>query len=126
MMPAFMKTCDLPKPVVASLTAMWDALNIVEAEISKAAQENSPAGPGLQWLQDEFKAARYDLVGFLLDTLAPHTDDLVCGTAEQATEASPGHMAIPVRVEPPARAVRPPGNGAGRASPASDSRNVRR
>jgi hypothetical protein len=82
--------CDLPGPVVASLTALWDAVDAADAEVCKAVREESPTGRGLKRLQEEFRGARYELVGFLLDTLAPESEEEgMTASAEQAiTSAS--------------------------------------
>jgi hypothetical protein len=109
-----------PRPVVASLTAVWDAVDAAGAELRNAVREEIPGARDLQrpvrslavlsdavdaaevalrkavWekipcaqdvkrLQKESHDTSYDLLGFLLDTLAPEPVDDDQGTAEEET-----------------------------------------
>jgi hypothetical protein len=88
--------CDWPGPVAASLTALWDAVDAADHEMSKAIRDNSPPRPELKRLREEFKTARHQLVGLLLETLAPQPDDLDRGTAEEEDmTAGAGHATGP-------------------------------
>jgi hypothetical protein len=77
------KPGDWPGQVVVSLTALWDAMDIAQIEIYKATQEEDPTSQDLERLQEEFTNVRYQLTGFLLNTLAPEKNDVDSGTAER-------------------------------------------
>jgi hypothetical protein len=89
-MPALVKSGDWPVPVVESLTALWDALDAADMEVSRAVREMSPADEALKQLEEDFEAARHQLAGVLLDALAPESADVDSGTEEEAMMASAG------------------------------------
>ena len=91
---ALVKSGNWPGPVVESLTAVWDALDAADIEVSKAVREKSPAYQALKQLEEEFDAARYQLAGFLLDTLAPESADVDSGTEEAIMPGSAGYDCI--------------------------------
>jgi hypothetical protein len=112
--------CDWPGPVVSSLTALWDAMDDADTEVCKAVRDNGPAGQDLKRLQEEFNTARYQLYGFLLDTLAPELDEPDCGTpAEEAITASAGQLAAqPHKIPGPRPLPAKSKRGGGRHEPA--------
>lgn len=69
------KPGDWPGPVVEALTVMWDAMYAADTAIGQAKREKGTDCQALTRLGEEFSAARYELTGFLLETLPPDPDD---------------------------------------------------
>jgi hypothetical protein len=93
-MPALVKSGNWPVPVVESLTALWDALDAADMEVSNAVREKGPADQALKQLEEDFDAARYQIAGVLLDALAPEPADVDSDAEEEeAMMASAGQVA---------------------------------
>jgi hypothetical protein len=65
--------------VADELVALWDAVEAANLALFKALREHDPPDEDLERFSSNFGDAQYELIGLLLDAIAPETADTTVG-----------------------------------------------